>query len=168
MTKNGFKTLVEEDFNGSINGALAELSYRGECPDKLHTAETLRLKVPNLLNVGEYELVSEIAIALMADTIYYRQDESHSDIIPVRTIDDVLDLFDDDVTENNEKELTLEDVKDWIATEGYSVDDVFNEDEIYDYVRGNCCVGDVFDEDDITDWVKENCYASELTRVEWE
>ena len=163
MTKNGFKTLVEEDFDGSINGALAELSYRGECPDELYTAETLRLKVPNLLNVGEYELVSEIAIALMADTIYYRQDESHSDIIPVRTIDDVLDLFDDDV-----QELNRETVIEWIRNNNIEPDDIFDDDELIECIKYNGYgITDIFDDSDIMDYVKDNVDLQDALSIDW-
>lgn len=46
--------------------------------------------------------------------------------------------------------------------ENYSIDEVFDEDDIVDYVRDNYNIYDVFDDKEIVDYAKENCGIDEL------
>lgn len=160
MTKNGLKTMIEQDFDNSLDEALAELVHRGELPKEIQSVKTMRQRVPVLLDNGEYELLSTIATALTAGTLFYRQDDSYAEIIPIKSIDDVLDLFEEDKEE--ETEMTLENIVKFIEENNVSITELFDEEEIRNYVEENCDIGDVYSEDAIIDYVKDNHTMDDL------
>lgn len=184
MTKNGFRILVEQDLDGSVDGALAELIYRGELPEGIYSSATMCQRVAPLLENGEYERVIAITTALKNDDVkFFRQDDSYAEVIPVKSIDDVLDLFEDD------NEMSLEKVREWICnndveiTELYdkgdvmdfvrnnindiSPDDLFDDDTLTQWTKDNVSLDDMYDCDEIMDWVRDNVDIDEVTSLDW-
>ena len=171
MTKSEFNRLMEEhDFYYAL-GKLAEEN------GNLYSFDEIKEMMKNAMNT-DWSLVRRLANAIKyTDVQYYYYNEHDPDFNLITPVDDMqaiedYKLLEEDEEETNvEEELTLEKVKQWIYDNATHVDDLFEDDEIYDYVRMNRSVEDIFDEDDIIDWVKDNCYVGDLVEIgniDWE
>lgn len=158
MTKAEFNRLMEEH---DFYYALGELANKH---NNVWTFDALRELVSEAL-YDDWSVARQIVTAIeYTDYLYYYYDPLNSIVTPLEDVDTLeeLGLFDDD----KEEELTLEKVKDFVATNAISIDELYTDEEVEDYVRNYFAMDDMYDSDDILNYVKDNYTMDELLEID--